>query len=134
MEAHPHSLVVDKFFENEDAVYAYDQQLISVGGSLGAVMAHSIKSNSGWYVEELPFYWENTSSLILNYYDLFYDLAEKPKILKTLPSTLNDNIRMSNIKAEINLVNKTVSFDVKVSLSGQYSKMIRFMYLSGVVN
>jgi len=97
-------------------------------------MVHPKKSNSGWYVEELPFYWENTSGLILNYYDLFYDLAEKPNILKTVPSTLNDNIRMSNIKTEINLENKTVSFDAKVSLSGQYSTMTRFMYLSGVVD
>lgn len=95
-------------------------------------MVHPKKSNTGWYVEELPFYWENTSGLILNYNDLFYDLAEKPRILNTVPSTLNDNIRMHNIKTEISLENKTVSFDAKVSLSGQFSTMTRFMYSSGI--
>lgn len=97
-------------------------------------MAHPKKSNSGWYVEELPFYWEQTSGLLLNYHDLFYDLAEKPRILKTVPSTLNDNVRMSNVKAEINLENNTVSFDAKVSLSGQYSTMTRFVYTKEIID
>lgn len=89
---------------------------------------HPKKSDFGWYVEELPFYWENTSGLLTNYDDMFYILADKPKILITPQSSLNDNIRMSNVMATIDLDKKTAIFSSKVSLSGQYSSMTRMLY------
>ncbi|HMT30185.1 MAG TPA: hypothetical protein PKD91_12985, partial [Bacteroidia bacterium] len=94
--------------------------------------AHPKKSDFGWYVEELPFYWENTTGLLVNYDDLFYILADKPKILGTPQSSLNDNIRMSNIMAEVDLDKKTTSFSSKVSLSGQYSTITRMLYTLGI--
>ena len=108
---------------NTEAVYA-----IYLNNSFA--MVHPKKSDYGWYVEELPFYWENSTGLLLNYNDLFYDLLEKPRILATVPSTLNDNTRMCNVKAEVSLEKKTVTFDARVNLSGQYSTMTRYLYTS----
>jgi len=95
-------------------------------------MVHPKKSDFGWYVEELPFFWENSTGLLLNYNDLFYDLLEQPRILQTVPSTLNDNTRMCNVKADISLGKNTVVFDARVNLTGQYSTMTRYLYTSSM--
>ncbi len=94
-------------------------------------MVHPKKSDNGWYMEEIPFYWENTSGLLQNYNDLFYDFLEKPRVINTLQSTLNDNVRMCNVQAKANLTDGSISFDARISLSGQYSTMTRFVYTSG---
>jgi hypothetical protein len=92
-------------------------------------LVHPKKSDNGWYMEELPFYWESSSGLLLNYNDLNINYLEKPRILKTSASSLNDNTRKSNIMVNVDLDNLTTSFDARISLTGQYSTITRFMYL-----
>jgi hypothetical protein len=110
---------------NTECMYA-----AMVNGSLA--MVHPKKSNFGWYVEELPFYWENTTGLILNLNDFYYELLEKPRIVSTPSSNLADNTRMSNIMATVNLNDLSIDFTARVNLSGQFSTMTRGLYLHNV--
>jgi hypothetical protein len=89
---------------------------------------HPKRSDFGYYLEELPFYWENSTGVLVNSYDLFYKYIEKPRIFGTAGSSLNDNVRLSNIMASVDLDSKQIDFEARVSLSGQYSTMTRFIY------
>jgi hypothetical protein len=91
-------------------------------------LMHPKKSDFGWYIEEMPFYWENTTGLIATREDLFYIFPDKPKIITTSGSSLNDNIRTNNVMATIDLDAKKATFEARVSLSGQYSTMTRMLY------
>jgi hypothetical protein len=105
-----------------------NEYLYSILVNNSFVLMHPKRSDFGYYLEELPFYWENSTGVLVNSYDLFYKYIEKPRIFGTAGSSLNDNVRLSNIMASVDLDSKQIDFEARVSLSGQYSTMTRFIY------
>lgn len=88
-------------------------------------------SNFGLYLNEYPFYFENTYARLIHLSD-YMSYREKIKSnlrQATLPnSTFNDNYRRSNALASVDLKQGTIHFKTKVDLSGQYSTMTRGIY------
>lgn len=86
----------------------------------------------GYYIEEIPFYFENTRARLVHLSDY---LKKEHKINEgfrqfILPkSKLSDNIRTSRTAVKINLDELSATFDTQVFLSGQFSTMTRGLYL-----
>jgi len=89
------------------------------------------KANFGFYLNELPFYFENTYTrlVILSDYSPHKEAINERIRLRKLPnSKINDNVRKSNILVKINLDSLSSIFNAKINLSGQYSTLTRGLY------
>ena len=82
----------------------------------------------GYYINELPFYLENTNSLHISQMIESTEDLHNTRLYKTPNSSADDNYRLSNVKASINLAQKKIDFDAKVILSGQFSTLTRGLY------
>lgn len=85
----------------------------------------------GYYLNELPFYFENSKARLIqldDYTSYKIPINETLRQIRLPNSTVNDNIRRSNILINLNLDSLSVSFDARVSLSGQYSTLTRGLY------
>ena len=87
------------------------------------------QSRCGYYGNELPFYWENTPALYIEFYSLWADKIAGLNFIKTHASNASENIRVCNIKADVDLNQQTLDCEAKVSLSGQFSTMTRNLYV-----
>lgn len=87
--------------------------------------------NFGYYLDELPFYYENTLVRLVHMGDYS---AYKEKISNELrqiklPLSLpKDNLRRANVLAQVNLNSNIIDFQAIVDLSGQFSTMTRGVY------
>ena len=104
----------------------------------GAVLKNSTlqfmypkNSRFGYYMNEMPFYFENTKVQLVNlndYRNKDLPIKEDMRIIYTPFSKLSENERKSSVKVDINIENKTVSFNGNILLRGQYSTMTRGLY------
>ena len=107
------------------------------------------KSRFGYYTNEIPFYLEATQHFlipqslswnIMNLQDIacMNKICSAFKYYKTLNSTEFDNIRISNVLANVSLDSSKVTFDAKLKLRGQFSTMQRgyyqYSYVDSTVN
>ena len=90
------------------------------------------KERFGYYLNELPFYFEDTKVRLI-YLDDFRDykkaIQEKFMSANTPPSNSQDNVRTQAAMVNVDLDEMSVSFDASISLSGQFSTMGRGAYL-----
>jgi len=86
------------------------------------------QSRCGYYGNELPFYWENTPALYIEFYSLWADKIADLNFIKTHASNASENIRVCNIKTTVDLNQLQLDCEAKVSLSGQFSTMTRNLY------
>jgi len=89
------------------------------------------KSRFGYYLNEVPFYFENSKARLvsLNDYRCLKDPVNEGLRQSTLPgSQINDNVRTSNIMVRVSLDTLTAFFDARINLSGQYSTLTRGLY------
>ncbi len=92
------------------------------------------KANFGYYVDEVPFYFENTIARLVSlddYQDYKSPIKESFRKMNTPMSSYNDNDRKSSVLATVDLDKCTTSFNAKVVLRGQYSTMMRGTYMNG---
>lgn len=90
------------------------------------------KHEFGYYLNEFPFYYENTNVRLVSLFDyLVYKRAinDALRVTKTPASSSNDNVRMTNSMVKVSLDSLTTEFMTKVNLAGQYSTMTRGSYL-----
>ena len=92
------------------------------------------KQREGFYLNELPFYLENTSSLHIAQMTESTEDLHNTRLYLTPNSPANDNYRLSNIKTTVNLSKKKIDFDAKVVLSGQFSTLTRGVYKHSCVD
>ncbi len=88
----------------------------------------------GWYVNEVPFYYENTNVILIPQdepTDYSYMHAPPVKFIQTtMPnSTQKDNFRNTSVLADVNLASDVIQFDTRLDLSGQFSTMTRGYYI-----
>lgn len=89
------------------------------------------RSKFGFYLNEVPFYYENSKALLVSlddYQNYKNPINENPRQIKLPNSNINDNIRKNNILVRINTDSLSASFEAKISLSGQYSTLTRGVY------
>ncbi|MGY6561404.1 MAG: hypothetical protein ACXITV_04805 [Luteibaculaceae bacterium] len=87
---------------------------------------HPKRGDLGFYVNELPYYWEQNDALIFELFKYFDDLFPFPKFLPAVEeSASNQNYRYTKLLFEKN----SPAIDGFVSLSGQFSTVTRHAYL-----
>ncbi len=92
---------------------------------------HPKKSQFGYYLNEMPFYYENTKTRLVHISDYInkWDPINEQLRQTILPENkINDNYRRSNILVKINLDSLSAIFNAKINLSGQYSTLTRGLY------
>jgi len=86
------------------------------------------QNRCGYYGDELPFYWENSKALYIEFHNLWAEKIADLNFITTHASNSKDNIRVCNIKTSVNLNQLDLACEAKVSLSGQFSTMTRNVY------
>lgn len=95
------------------------------------------RSDFGYYLNEVPFYFENTRARLVHlndYNNIKEPINEELRQIQLPPSKITDNIRKSNVLVNINLETSMATFEARVDLSGQYSTMTRGLYQFGYKN
>tara|TARA_R110002049_G_scaffold298444_3_gene488168 strand:- start:1560 stop:2897 length:1338 start_codon:yes stop_codon:yes gene_type:complete len=85
----------------------------------------------GYYINELPFYFTNTTVRFVHLYDYLVTNNEKlevPRETVIRVSEKDENIRRTNVSVSVNTTNLTVDFKAKVNLLGQFSTVGRGIY------
>ncbi len=89
------------------------------------------KSDFGYYLDEMPFYFENSLASLVHMSDYATSLKAVKNTLRqvVLPkSGMKDNYRKSSVKVKVNLDTLVVDFEANVRLKGQYSTLTRGLY------
>lgn len=108
-----------------------DNRLYSVMVDDHAFYIYPKHQRSGYYINELPFYLENTVSLnIAQMTDSYYN-TKNILFHETPQSTTTENLRTLDAQLSIRTQNKQIDFKGKLSLSGQFSTLLRGLYLYG---
>ena len=90
------------------------------------------KSRFGYYVDEMPFYFESTEPRLVYIYDYrAIDNKAFSGFRKAMfpNSIVNDNTRKSSVQVDVNTLTKKLAFNTRISLRGQYSTLCRGNYL-----
>ncbi|MCH8330375.1 MAG: hypothetical protein IH946_03190 [Bacteroidetes bacterium] len=86
------------------------------------------KHRFGFHVNEMPFYLENTSTILGRQSITKVDNVDL--IIQTLSSSNeNDNTRESKVHAKVNTAERSINLNSKIDLSGQFSTLKRGAYL-----
>ena len=91
------------------------------------------KDGLSYFMDELPFYYENTLIRLVNlldYLNKYEPISEKFNSIPTPKSTLKDNKRSHTTMVDINTTTGTAIYNSKINLSGQYSTLTRQCYNS----
>jgi len=92
-------------------------------------------SNFGLYINELPFYFENTRTRLvqlIDYYVVNYELLEEAREIRIFSSTEDENIRRTNVLVKVDLAKSSLDFQAKIDLTGQFSTITRGIYQKDV--
>ena len=90
------------------------------------------KEKFGYYLNELPFYFENTKVRLIYLDDFRYiksPIQEKFVSTQTPSSNSTDNTRKQSASVSVDVENLTIDFNASISLSGQFSTLGRGSYL-----
>lgn len=93
-------------------------------------------SQNGFFMNEMPFYFEDTKSILvpqnLPPKELKTDVRnENILFVSTSGSFTDDNQRRTNLMCNVSLDSNKIRFNGGVSLSGQFSTMTRGVYING---
>ncbi|MBR9833544.1 hypothetical protein GYB57_15475 [bacterium] len=94
-------------------------------------------SNFGYYINEIPFYFENAKSRLiqpLDYLVVNRQIEEEAKEVRIFSSTENENIRRANVLVKVDLDKSSLAFQAKIDLTGQFSTITRGIYQKNVKN
>lgn len=89
------------------------------------------KSKFTLLLNELPFYYENTTSRLVHFSDWAgkdQPINEQFRGIETPESQLKHNYRRCSVFGKINLDSKVSQFETKIDLSGQFSTLTRGVY------
>ncbi|MDZ7743667.1 MAG: hypothetical protein U5Q03_18520 [Bacteroidota bacterium] len=102
----------------------------------GHIFIYPKRERYGWYLDELPFYYENTSCVNVasyKFWDVKYTvIPDTMTLARTHVSNKADNTRRVSVMAMIDLQAKRADCIARLSLTGQYSTMTRGVYLHDV--
>lgn len=119
----------------------YENLIFGITNNKSVVFITPRWSGLKYFLDEIPFYYEGVNAAVLN-----FDVAglntnqsafKKLKLryfIKTASSTENENVRVESGVFKINRDTKTIEANLKESLNGQFSTIIRPFYLNEVID
>jgi hypothetical protein len=119
------------------ASYAYEKNLIAVPVKNSFIYFMPRYDGMKYHLNELPFYLEGTLAALYprNFQDETKDKDDKMfKFLKTHKGTYNENTRTENASVRISLDSLKADLTIKESLSGQFSTVVRHLYLNECID
>lgn len=111
----------------------YERNLIALPDKNSYVYFMPRTGGLKYHLNELPFYFEGALAALnpMNFQESTENKDSKVfKIIKTHYGTYNENTRTENAVAKINLDSLVAHFNIKESLSGQFSTVLRPLYLN----
>lgn len=116
---------------------AYERTLIAL--PVGESYVYLMPRNEGlkYHLNELPFYYEGTFAALIptNFQRNTEHKSKKVfRIVKTQASSFADNARSEKLIARINTDSLSARLTIKESLEGQFSTLLRPLYLNEVID
>ncbi len=118
---------------NFRAHYAYENNLIAIPVKNSFIYFMPRYDGIKYHLNELPFYYEGSLTALFarNFQE---DTKNKDamafKLMKTHLGTFNENTRTENASIKISLDSLNARLTIKESLSGQFSTLLRHLYLN----
>lgn len=119
------------------AHYAYENNLVAVPYKKSYMYFMPRYGGLKYHLNELPFYYEGSLAALTarNFQDNMNDKDKKSfKLLKTHKGTFNENTRTENSTVKIVMDSLKARFIIKESLSGQFSTLLRHLYLNEYID
>lgn len=119
------------------AHYAYEWELFAIPTKDSYLYFLPCLGGVKYYLNELPFYMEGT---LASLYPVNFQAGDTSKnekyfkFLKTHKGTFNENTRTENATLKINLDEQVIDYAGKQSLSGQFSTVLRHLYLNEYID
>lgn len=112
-----------------------NERCYSVATNNRIIHIYPKKARYGYAVDEIPFYWENSTQLLI-YFNRNISPENIGRTVFTQMPTSNakENYRSANIQCEVNTSVQEINFKTRLALSGQFSTMTRGSYLYNYVD
>ena len=95
----------------------------------GMLWMHPKRTRHGWFANELPFYWEGTSALLIDLDRLVSDDPRPPLFVELPSSDPRANVRAIEHHLRIDLEKTDAEGEARIFLSGQFSTLGRAAFL-----
>jgi hypothetical protein len=131
---------------NSMAEYKYERVLFGVPNGKTIRFIQPRYEGLSYNADELPFYMEGVDAALMGvnsqYFDIssntsaydFYSLARVVNFIRTPASTENENVRTESGSLKIALDSSIIHVSIKESLNGQFSTILRPLYLNQIVD
>ncbi|MES2681620.1 MAG: hypothetical protein V4635_17120 [Bacteroidota bacterium] len=117
--------------------YAYENSLICIPNGKSYIYFMPRFNGIKYHLNELPFYFEGSLAALYphNFQEEVKNKDDKFfKFIKTHKGTFNENTRTENVTVKISIDSLKTTLAIKESLSGQFSTVIRHLYLNEFID
>lgn len=119
------------------AHYAYERNLFAIPSGDSYIYFMTRYNGVKYHLNELPFYYEGVTAA-LSPKNFQEDVKDKDgkffKFIKTHKGTFNENTRTENVSVRVSLDSLKANLTFKESLSGQFSTVLRHLYLKDPID
>lgn len=133
--------IQDKRYASHDPFYRahfpYEWEIFAIPDKNSFVYYMPRFSGVKYHLNELPFYLEGTLASLTPKNFQKGDTAKDSKFfkfIKTHKGTYNENTRTENASVKVDLPSKKAELTIKESLSGQFSTVLRHLYLNEYID
>lgn len=115
--------------------YKYEYNLFGIDNGKSILYIMPRVNGMKYNLDEIPFYIEGATAAVMNYdvQEVIFKSLISPKVIqfiKTSSSSENENVRTENGMFKFNLDSNVVNVSMKENLSGQFSTIVRPIYLN----
>jgi hypothetical protein len=100
----------------------------------GVLWMHPKRQRHGWFANELPFYWEGSSALLIDLPRLVGDDPEPPLFVELPTVEPGANVRAIEHRLSVSIGKEDIQGDARIFLSGQFSTLGRAAFLGGRID
>lgn len=124
---------------NSRTAYKYEYNLFGINNGKTILYIMPRVNGMKYNLDEIPFYIEGVTAAIMNYdiQEVIFKSLISPKVIqfiKTSSSSENENVRTENGMFKFNLDSNSVNVSIKENLSGQFSTIVRPIYLKNPID
>ena len=111
-----------------------NEWLFGIRDGEGMLWMHPKRRRHGWFANELPFYWEGTSALLIDLPRLMADDPKPPLFVELPTGDAAGNTRAIEHRLRVTLDSEDVQGEARIFLSGQFSTLGRAAFLGGRID
>lgn len=100
----------------------------------GMLWMHPKRQRHGWFANELPFYWEGSSALLIDIPRLVGDDPQPPLFVELPTGEPGANVRAIEHRLSVSIGKEDIQGDARIFLSGQFSTLGRAAFLGGRID